>query len=170
MKNFLLTSCFLAFLGFTVPAFANSTPVLIGEYSDWMAYSYKDSGGTVCYMASSPKKDEGKYAKRGDIYVVITHRPKDKSFNVVNFVAGYNYKQGSKVSVKIGNTTINKIFTDEDKAWAISETVDKELVAAMQKGDRMFVEGTSSKGTTTKDTYSLSGFVAAHKAITAKCK
>lgn len=164
-----MTFCFLAFLTFTTSALA-STPVLIGEYGDWVAYSYKDSSGMVCYMASSPKKDEGKYTKRGDIYAVITHRPKEKSFNVVNFVAGYDYKQGSKVEVKIGNTKIDKIFTDEDKAWAISEKVDNELVDAMKKGDRMIVKGTSSRGTGTKDTYSLKGFMAAHKAITAKCK
>lgn len=121
-------------------------------------------------MASTPKKDEGKYTKRGDIYVIITHRPKDKSFNVVNFVAGYTYKSGAKVTVKIGTQSFDKIFTDEDKAWAINESVDKAMVEAMKKGDRMIVTGTSSRDTATKDTYSLSGFMAAHRAISAKCK
>jgi hypothetical protein len=34
----------------------------------------------------------------------------------------------------------------------------------------MIVEGVSSKGTKTKDTYSLKGFTGAYKAISAKCK
>ena len=34
----------------------------------------------------------------------------------------------------------------------------------------MIVTGESSKGTATKDTYSLSGFSAAYKAISAKCR
>ncbi|MDR1693706.1 MAG: invasion associated locus B family protein [Lactobacillaceae bacterium] len=149
---------------------ASSTPATLGEYDDWIAYSYKDAGGMVCYMASTPKKDEGKYTKRGDIYVVVTHRPKEKSFGVVNFVAGYDYKPGAAVTVKIGKKTIDKIFTDGDKAWAINDQIDKDLVDTMRKGDRMIVSGTSSRGTTTKDTYSLRGFTSAYKAITAKCK
>lgn len=148
---------------------ANAATVL-GEYSDWIAYTDRENGNLVCYMASTPKKDEGKYTKRGDIYVVITHRPKEKSFNVVNFVAGYQYKSGAPVTVKIGSKTIDNLFTEGDKAWATTDDVDKSLVDTMKKGDRMIITGTSSKGTITKDTYSLKGFSAAHKAITAKCK
>ena len=44
-----------------------------------------------------------------------------------------------------------------------------KLVDAMKKGQRMIVRGVSSKGTETKDTYSLSGFMSAYKAINAKC-
>ena len=72
-----------------------ATPQVLGEYGDWIAYYYQDRGGIVCYMASTPKKDEGKYTKRGDIYTVITHRPSEKSYDVVNFVAGYTFKPGS---------------------------------------------------------------------------
>lgn len=147
-----------------------AAPQMIGEYDDWIAYSYKDARGTVCYMASTPKKDEGKYTKRGDIYAVITHRPAEKSFDVVNFSAGYVFKRDAKVTVKIGNTTINRLFISGDKAWAVSDKVDAELVNAMKKGERMIVHGTSDKGTNTKDTYSLAGFTSAYKAISSKCK
>lgn len=147
-----------------------AAPQLIGEYDDWAAYAYKDASGTVCYMASTPKKDEGKYSKRGDIYVVITHRPAEKSFDVVNVNAGYTYKQDSKVEIKIGNKSFDRLFVSGDKAWAVSEKVDKELVAEMKRGSRMIVHGISDKGTATKDTYSLAGFSSAYKAITNKCK
>lgn len=152
------------------PKAKTSGPELLGEYNDWIAYYYNSPQGIVCYIASTPKKDEGKYTRRGDVYAVITHRPSEKSFDVINFVAGYDYKSGSKVVVKIGNQTIDEIFTDADKAWAINEKIDKELIDAMKKGQRMIVHGTSSKGNTTKDTYSLSGFLSAYKAINSKCK
>lgn len=145
-------------------------PELIGEYDDWTAYSYRDGKGVVCYMASTPKKDEGKYSKRGDIYVTITHRPGEKSFDVVNFVAGYTYKNGSNVTVKIGKDVFGRFFTDGDKAWGVDDKADRELVAAMKRGQRMIVDGVSSKGTVTKDTYSLKGFTGAYKAISSKCK
>ena len=47
---------------------------------------------------------------------------------------------------------------------------DKKIVAAMKRGDRMIVDGQSSRGTATKDTYSLKGFTTAYNAISAKCK
>ena len=142
---------------------------LIGEYGDWLAYYYRDSAGPVCYMASTPKKDEGKYTKRGDIYVVITHRPKEKSYDVVNVNAGYEYKTNSETEIKIGAQTF-KLFVSGDKAWTTSTTDDKNIVAAMKRGSRMIVNGTSFKGTKTKDTYSLNGFTSAYKAISNKCK
>lgn len=166
-KVFMLAAGIL--LGTAFSAQAN-TPKLLGEYNDWSAFYYEDGKNMVCYMASSPQKDEGKYTKRGDIYVVITHRPAEKSFDVVNFVAGYTYKRDANVVVKIGKTTIDKMFVDKDKAWAVSENVDRQLVDAMKKGERMIVTGESSRGTATKDTYSLSGFTAAYRAISAKCK
>lgn len=168
MNKFLALVSFFCFLAIS-NSFA-AAPQMIGEYSDWVAYYYRDANGLVCYMASTPKKDEGKYTKRGDIYVVITHRPNEKSFDVVNINAGYTFKPEAQVSVKIGNKTIDKLFASGDKAWAINDTVDKELVNEMKRGNRMIVHATSSKGTTTKDTYSLSGFGSAYKAISDKCK
>lgn len=145
-------------------------PKLLGEYDAWVAYYYQDASGLTCYMASTPKTDEGKYTKRGDIYTVITHRPSDKSFDVISITAGYSYKPESGVTVKIGDKTFDKLFVNGDKAWATSDKTDKEIVSAMLRGNRMIIHGTSAKDTTTKDTYSLAGFTQAYKAISNKCK
>ena len=108
-------------------------------------------------------------AKRGDIYVVVTHRPAENSFDVVNLVAGYVYKKDAEIVIKIGNQTFKNFFASQDKAWTITANDDKALVTAMKRGERMIVNGVSSRGTKTKDTYSLKGFMRAYKAISAKC-
>lgn len=163
----LLAFCSISLLAFSAYAGA---PQLIGEYDDWLAYIYKEGKNSVCYMASTPQKSEGKYTRRGDVYLVITHRPADKSFDVVNFVAGYAYKNDAKVIVKIGKDTISDFFVENDKAWTMNANVDKKLVEAMKKGERLIIDGTSTKGTTTKDTYSLKGFSSAYRAISTKCR
>ena len=163
----LLAFCSISLLAFSAYAGA---PQLIGEYNDWSAYIYKEGKNSVCYMASTPQKSEGKYTRRGDVYLVITHRPADKSFDVVNFVAGYAYKNDAKVIVKIGKDTISDFFVENDKAWTMNANVDKKLVEAMKKGERLIIDGTSTKGTTTKDTYSLRGFSSAYRAISTKCR
>lgn len=168
MKKIIFTAaCAAGLTAFSVQAAA---PQLIGEYDDWSAYVYQEGKGNVCYMASTPQKSEGKYTKRGDVYLVITHRPADKSFDVVNFVAGYTYKNDAKVVVKIGKETISDFFVENDKAWTMNAGVDKKLVEAMKKGERLIIDGTSTKGTVTKDTYSLKGFSSAYRAISAKCR
>jgi len=165
MKKIVFLACLMA--SFNV--FALEAPQLIGDYNDWSAYTFKEGKNTVCYMASTPKKDEGNYTKRGDIYAVVTHRPAEKSFDVVNFVAGYTLKSNAPFTVKIGKETFTKFFTDADKSWTINDDEDAKLVKAMFRGERMIVEGTSNRGTKTKDTYSLKGFAKAYKAINTKC-
>ena len=170
MKKFIFLT-FVAFI-YSISISQAASQKIIGEYGDWTAYYYRDNSGPVCYMASAPKKSEGKYTQRGDIYIVVTHRPNEKSFNVVNIKAGYTYKQSEAIEIKIGAKTFgeNELFTDGDKAWTINPQVDKSLVDAMKRGSRMIVDGTSSRGTKTKDTYSLSGFSSAYEAISNKCK
>jgi len=145
------------------PAHA-ADPELIGSYTDWNAFAYDEKAGKVCYMASSSQKAEGKYSKRGDIYALITHRKAEKSTGVVSVIAGYVYKNESSVQLKIGGNAF-ELFTDGNKAWARDDKGDKDMVRTMKRGRKMVVKGTSSRGTATTDTYSLTGFSAAYKAI-----
>ncbi|MFT5488720.1 MAG: hypothetical protein ACI9JL_003178 [Paracoccaceae bacterium] len=140
----------------------------IAAFKDWSAHSEGKSKARTCWIYSEPVKDEGKYKKRGRIYLLVTHRPGEKTFNQVQFTAGYTYKKGSAVQVAVGAKKF-ELFTNGDTAWARSTNDDKDIVAAMRGGARMVVTGQSSRGTKTKDTYSLSGISAAHKAIGKAC-
>ncbi len=150
-----------------LPALAREAK-LIDSFGDWEAYRESDGGKTVCYVGSQPKKARGKYKSRGEVYVLVTHRPSEKSLGVVSVKAGYTYEQASEVDVSIGEATF-KLFTDAGHAFAYDDKADKALVKAMARGTRMVIKGTSSRGTLTTDTYSLNGFTAAHDAITKAC-
>ena len=62
------------------------------------------------------------------------------------------------------------LFTNQSTAWAQNEKDDASIIKFMKLGNMMTVQGTSSRGTNTKDTYSLKGFIAAYKAMNKKCK
>lgn len=145
-----------------------SEPRLLGEYGDWKAYMFMENNGKVCYMVSQPKKDEGNYSKRGDIFALVTHRPAENSKNVFSYIAGYTYQAGSEVTVKVNNQTF-KLFTQDDSAWAIDQAADNKLADAIRRGNTLVVQGTSSRGTLTTDTFGLKGSSAAHKAISDEC-
>jgi hypothetical protein len=140
----------------------------ISNHKDWSAYRYKEDGETVCYMASTPKKAEGDYSSRGDIFAIVTHRPASNRISEVSISAGYTYKTKSAVRVKIGSKNWD-LFTNGTSAWAPTAQEDKAIVKAMRAGSSMVVKGTSSRGTLTTDTYSLLGFSKALGAINKAC-
>lgn len=142
---------------------------VIGAFKDWTAYATKQAGNKLCYMASEPKKDEGKYGKRGRMYAMVSHRPAAKANDVISIHAGYKYKEGSSVSVKIGGKAFT-LFTNGDTAWASTAAEDRALVKSMRAGKSMVVRGVSWRGTKTKDTYSLHGFTAAYREIGKACR
>ncbi len=157
-----------------VPVFLSGTAMaqdaqLLGKFGDWEAYRESDGGKPVCYMGAQPKKAQGKYKKRGETYVLITHRPADKSFGVVSVRAGYAFMKASEATVTIGKDSF-RLFTDVGHAFAHDKKTDTALVKAMVRGASMVIQGTSSRGTKTTDTYSLKGVAAAWKAINKACK
>jgi len=152
----------------SLPAMAQNTNAL-GSFEDWEAYRESDGGKPVCYIGSEPKKSSGNYKQRGPAYVLVTHRPAEKSTNVISVKAGYTYQNSSEVELIVGSQSF-KLFTNADDAFAYDSKMDKDIVTAMVRGARMVIKGTSSRGTKTTDTYSLTGFSAAAKAIGTACK
>lgn len=169
------TSCFIAAL--LTAATLSALPLAgaqaqaierLGDFSDWSAFKYEEGGNTICFMASEPSKAEGKYSVRGKIHAMVTHRPGENRVDEVSVQAGYTYQENSLVEVQVGSLKVN-LFTQDTSAWTVDKDTDKKLVQAMIKGSTMTVEGTSSRGTNTKDTYSLSGFTRAYQAIGTAC-
>jgi hypothetical protein len=140
----------------------------LDNFTDWSAYRFVENGQPACYMASRPKLSEGNYTSRGDIYLLVTHRPGEQRIGEVSLVAGYTYKQDSLVEVTVGSRNWG-LFTRGDKAWAHTENDDQTLVKSMKAGSGLVVKGTSSRGTLTIDTYSLLGFSKAYDAISKAC-
>lgn len=146
-----------------------SDPVHIGAFGKWDAYEFEEpGGGKVCYMMAKPEKHEGAYSKRGEIVALITHRPAEGTRNVFSYMAGYSYKKGADVNLSVDGRKFT-LFTQNDMAWAADAAADNALTTAIQKGSNMTVQGTSSRGTKTKDTFSLRGSSKAYEAITKAC-
>lgn len=156
----------IALLGIT-PAMAEQEQ--IGTFNDWSAFVIREGGTKTCFVASKPKKAEGDYDSRGDVFAMVTARPSANVTNEVSIVSGYTYQEGSETEVVIDGDKKFTLFTRESNAWARDGQTDDALVAAMKKGRTMVVRGTSSRGTATRDTYSLSGVTAALNRIAASC-
>jgi len=153
---------------------ATDTPVqaqdakLIGRFGDWEAYTRGGKDDRFCYIVSKPKEASLR-SRRGDIFLLIWHRPAKKEFDVVQVDAGYSFKKETEVEVKVGGDEW-QLFTRDGNAWTYRGEDDSSIVQAMRKGSRLTVKGTSSRNNPTTDSYSLKGVTAAHRAIDKACR
>ena len=141
----------------------------IGVFDDWNAYIFNSKKDKVCYVASQPLKSSGEYQRRGDVFLIISHRPDEQLFDVLTYVAGYTYLPRSEVLFRVGNVKAS-LFTSEDTAWAKNLKTDAEIARAMNKAVRVTVKGLTIDGIETHDVFSMKGFNNAMEAINRLCR
>lgn len=149
------------------PAVA-AAPTLIDAQGDWKSYFFLDKGEKVCFMSSQPQKQEGKYNKRGEVFLFVTHWPGEKDKNVVSVSNGYTFKPGSTVTLTIDGRNFS-LFTQGEMAWTKDQLVDDAITEALRKGSTVVIKGVSKYDTETTDTYSLKGSGAIYQKIADEC-
>jgi hypothetical protein len=141
---------------------------------DWSIFEAGEGEQKVCWIVSQPKSSTAERGgqtvevNRGDIFLMIAVRPADDVKNEVSFISGYPFDKGSNVTVTVGSDEFT-MFTDGENAWTSSKADDDRLTAAFRGGADARVEGESSRGTTTRDTFSLMGFSDALDAARERC-
>lgn len=160
----------LSMLSATIAQGANETG--LGTFRNWEAYTFNERGKTVCAIWAAANKSEGKYTKRGEVVMFVSHRPwtRQKRVHEVSFEAGYRFKPDSEVKITIDAAKKFTLFTEAETAWNNTAQDDAALVKAMRTGKIMVIEGVSRRGTKTRDTFELFGFTAAHNAINKACR
>ncbi len=169
-SRFLIVSAF-AVVPTLALAQAPANPTSLGASGDWEAFTYEAEGSKVCYVYSAPKKSEAskKGVARNPIYFMVTHWPGKKVKAQPSTVIGYTFKEGSDVKLTI-DTRDFILYPVDNMAWTDKVETEKAILAAMKSGKSMSISGTSAKGTTTKDSYSLAGISAAMDTIDGACK
>lgn len=166
MFRSVLTAClFLAFS--CTPAFAQ-TAKLLKKYNHWSAYASTGSP-TICFVVSEPIAKSPKGVKRGPVYFYITRYPNEGVDHQVSIKMGYDFKPGANVTVTVGSSKYN-LYTKNEGAFVETKASEDQLVKDMKAGSKMTVKGTSARGTTTRDQYSLSGVTDALNQLSKGCK
>ena len=173
LKMKLLVAFFAALVVFVHPAAAQETSTnRVASETDWSVFVESDP--KECWSVSTPKEivnmRDGRVvaATRGQILLMVFFRPSAGALGQVAFRGGYTFQSGSTVSIQIGDDTFT-LFTEGEWAWPSTTADDERLVAAMKLGADAVVTGISSRGTTTKDTFSLIGFTAALEEAEGRC-
>jgi hypothetical protein len=144
------------------------TPTQIKQFENWGAYSYKSGNGKVCYVLSVPTQMQPSSVNHGDNFFLVTQKPGQNVSFEPQFMAGYDLKSNSKVTVTIGSRSFN-MFVNGKSGWMENAAEEPQLIAAMRGGADMVVKAQSQRGTNTSYTYSLKGISAALNAVNS-CK
>ena len=148
----------LAFADAPTPLGANG-----GKFGDWMAATYGTGAAKICYAFTTPQISKPNWESRGKVMLTVTER--HGSHDEVTLTAGYTYPKGASVTLSVGKAPFD-FYTSGPNAFASSGTA---VVAAFKNADSAATKGTGPKGKPVEDQFSLSGFSAAYKAITAAC-
>jgi hypothetical protein len=138
-------------------------------FRDWTLHVNEDRDGKLCYIVSFPKKEEGTFKQRGKPAAFVSRLPTTPIKEEVSVQPGYTFKTGSETVVVVDEKDTFSFFTQGDHAWARTPKDDQSVIQAMIRGKTLVVRGTSSRDTTSTDTYSLVGFGAAYKAMQEAC-
>lgn len=152
-------------------AAGDAQPTLLGQYGDWGAYTASPGGNKVCFALAKPKTTKTKPAgrKRDPSYVFVATRPAENVKNEVSVIIGYSFKTSSDATAEVGTEKF-AMYTQNDGAWIKNVAEEPRMVDAMRKGADLTVKGTSGRGTTSTDQYSLKGLAQALDKIEQECK
>jgi hypothetical protein len=156
-----------------VPVQAVDAPTFLGTFREWSAYTRGAGDGRVCYALSEPKVKQPARAKRDPVYFLINDWPGRRSKGEAEIVPGYQYRDGSTVTVQIGGAKFAFFTKNQGRAggaWVLNPDDASKLLSAMQGAVTAVVTGTSKRGTVTKDIYGLAGIGDALNKIHEACE
>ncbi len=136
---------------------------------------FEDNDPRECWAVSAPtetvntKDGQVVAVRRGDILLMTFYRPGADVSGQVTFTGGYPFAEGSTVTVDISGNKF-EMFTEGEWAWPASTGDDAKIISAMKRGADAVLTARSSKGTITKDTFSLLGFTAAVEGAEKRCQ
>ncbi len=144
----------------------------VAAKTDWSVFVVDDP--KECWRVSAPKETENTRdgrvvaVRRGDILLFVTFRPGDSVQGEVSFTGGYPFADGSTVTLQVGDASF-ELFTEGEWAWPATTADDARITTSLKRGSEAILTGRSTRGTVTKDTFSLLGFTAAFDDAEARC-
>jgi len=166
------------FAAATVLALAASTPALAEESTNRVAAEtawsvFVEDDPRECWAVSAPRETvntrggQPANVRRGDILLFTTYRGGEEA-GEVSFTGGYPFDPERPVGLTVGSNEF-QLFVDGQWAWAGSPEDDAQIMAAMRAGAEAVLTARSSRGTDTRDTFSLFGYTAATEEAQRRC-
>ena len=156
----IVTALTTALLATASPTLAQDESNRVAAETDWAVFEGNDP--KECWAVTAPKNTvntrDGQVVsvRRGDVLLFVTYRPEQNIAGEVSYTGGYPFADGSTATLEIAGITF-ELFTEGEYAWPATPADDLKIVTAIKRGSDAVVTARSSRGTQTKDTFSLLG-------------
>ncbi len=153
------------------PALAQESTNRVAAETAWSVFV--ESSPAECWAVSAPRETvntqggQPANVRRGDILLFTTYRAGGTP-GEVSFTGGYPFDPNSTVGLTVGTNEF-QLFVDGQWAWAGSPEDDARIITAMRAGADAVLTARSSRGTDTRDTFSLFGYTAATEEAQRRC-
>ncbi len=154
---------FLMAAGVAGMAAAQEVTNRVAADTDWAVFEGSDP--KECWAVTAPKGStntrDGRSVsvRRGDVLLFVTYRPEQNVAGEISFTGGYPFAEGSTATMDVSGTTF-ELFTEGEYAWPATPADDLKIITSMKRGANAVLTARSSRGTETKDTFSLLGATA----------
>jgi hypothetical protein len=131
-----------------------------GALAAWQNETIGTGKKLTCFVRAQPGESKPDGVRRGPIGFMVSNRPADDVWDEVSVAMGYPLKAESTPTITVGGESFD-MFVRNENAWIADEQAEDRFIAAAKAGSSMTVEGISTRGTKTTDSYSLIGITAA---------
>lgn len=145
---------------------AATAPRRLGSFGAWTAAAYTAGGQKVCYAFARATRSQ---PSRQGVMLMVTHRG-TQSRDEVAIRAGHTYPRNApEVTLSIGETEA-KLYTSGEGAYVRPEDRRAVVTALRRTRGEAVARGPAPGGRgNATDQFPLSGFSAAHDAISREC-
>lgn len=158
-------------LTFATQAVAQESSNRVAADTAWSVFV--DGTPKECWAVSAPSETvntrggQPVEVRRGNILLFASYRAGQQGAQI-SFTGGYPFAPDSTVGLTVG-TNEYQLFVDGEWAWAGSPEEDQRIFTALRGGAQAVLTARSSRGTNTRDTFSLFGFTAATEEAQRQC-
>jgi hypothetical protein len=144
----------------------------VGGNTGWSVFQETDPA--ECFAVSAPTSQENTRdgqpveVSRSETRLFVFYRPNEGVDGQVAFTGGYSFAPDSMVTLDVSGTQFT-LATEGEWAWPASAEEDARVVEALRDGSEAVLTGQSSRGTVTRDTFSLLGFSSSVNEANERC-
>ena len=143
--------------------------MLLETAGKWQAFSSQQGRSKVCYALSKAEARLPANLKDIEGLLFVSSRPTEGVRNEISFVLNFDLKEDVEHQAIIGSERFALVAKGQNM-WLKNPAEEPRMLDALRKGSGLEVKGTSKRGNSTSDKYSLAGMNQTVKRAEDACK
>lgn len=153
----------------TAAASGQGQALLLESAGKWQAFSSQQGRSKICYALSKAESRSPANLKDVEGLLFISSRPAENVRNEISLVMNFDLKEDVEHQAIIGSERFALVAKGQN-IWLKNPAEEGRMLDALRKGAGLEIKGTSKRGNSTSDKYSLAGISQVVKRAEDACK